>query len=331
MKLQIEQPYVTALVDQFPTLASLSDQLRFGNRAEVGIEQLSLNELAFLHNLYQEAGPKMQARAAQIATLQRALNDDGERFDADHLEALVPAIADYLIHNAIRGWLFRVGGSGRAMSYLITRLDYTPPGEEEAGRVMIEIKANSRGKLAVETITIRGHDVTNKSVAEILAAKGYLKETTELMVAYDEAEARYFEWRGQYGKQFSATGTGIYADDPSASHRSSDWSRKNVVILSSSGGWARLVNDENILSDRTLMLDAAGDFLGKYLRKAGKSARYDNKVEAKVEASRDSIEKGMFTELPVHGYIFMFHLDLHHHLWVHVDDMQPYQYQPELK
>jgi AAA+ superfamily predicted ATPase len=41
--------------------------------------------------------------------------------------------------------------------------------------------------------------------------------------------------------------------------------------------------------------------------------------------------KGLFTELPVHGYILTFHLELHHHVWVHVDDMLPYVYQPELK
>ena len=27
----------------------------------------------------------------------------------------------------------------------------------------------------------------------------------------------------------------------------------------------------------------------------------------------------------------MFHLELHHHLWVHVSDIKPYRYQPELK
>jgi SpoVK/Ycf46/Vps4 family AAA+-type ATPase len=27
----------------------------------------------------------------------------------------------------------------------------------------------------------------------------------------------------------------------------------------------------------------------------------------------------------------MFHLDLHHYLWVHVDDIEPYRYEPELK
>jgi len=29
--------------------------------------------------------------------------------------------------------------------------------------------------------------------------------------------------------------------------------------------------------------------------------------------------------------MLMFHLDLHHYVWVHVDDMLPYAYQPELK
>ena len=331
MKLQIEQPYVDAMMNQFPELGALAEQLRFGNKALVSIEQLSRISLAFLQNLYENAGPNMQARAAQIATLKTALNDEGQRYGADDLEALVAGIADFLINDAIRGWLFHANIAGRPMPYLVTRLDYTPPGEEEAGRIFIEVKANAKGKVAIETITLRGRDLNDKTVSEILAAKGYLKETPKLIAAYDQDVERYFDWRAHYGCQFSGRGTGFYAEDPTASHRNTDWSRKNVVILSSSGGWARLVNDENILTDRTLTLDAAGNFLDKYLRKAGKSMSYDDQVEAKVEASRDTIEKGMFTELPVHGFIFMYHLDLHHHLWVHVDDITPYDYQPELK
>ena len=42
------------------------------------------------------------------------------------------------------------------------------------------------------------------------------------------------------------------------------------------------------------------------------------------------IEHGLFTKIPVHPYLFMFHLDLHHYLWVHVSDMEPYAYQPAL-
>jgi hypothetical protein len=35
--------------------------------------------------------------------------------------------------------------------------------------------------------------------AEILAAKGFLKETEDLIRAYDEITARYFDWRARYG------------------------------------------------------------------------------------------------------------------------------------
>ena len=102
-------------------------------------------------------------------------------------------------------------------------------------------------------------------------------------------------------------------------------------MLSSGGGWARLVNDEEIVKDRILTLDASGDILGKYLRKAGRSNSYNSKVESATESMQADIPRGLFTELPVHGYVLMFHLELHHHLWVHVDDIQPYEYRPQLK
>jgi len=331
MKLQIDRPYVDAMVAQFPELVSLKDQLRFGNKAEVAFNHFSNTELAYLRNLYEDAGPHMQGHVAQISTLQHALNDEGERFQAEELESLLPAIARFLITDAIRGWLFFANIAGKPLPYVITRLDYTPPGEEEAGRIMLELKANSQGKIATENLVIRSKDIVNRTVCEIFIAKGFLKETPDLIRSYDESAERYFQWRAQYGKQFSGKGTGYYAEDPTASHRDRDWTRKKVIVLSSGDGNARLVNDEGVLSDRALSFEGSGDILGKYLCKAGKSDRYNYKVEDAVEASVADMPRGLFTELPVHGFIFMFHLELHHHLWVHVDDIAPYEYQPRLK
>jgi len=331
MKLQIERRYAEPLIDAFPNLAFLKEQLRFGNKAEVLYPQLAANEWRYLHDLYLDADAAMHGQAALLATLHSALHEGGERYEVDQLEMLLPDIARYLIDGVQRGWLFHADAKGRTSAYLITRLDYTPPGEEEAGRILIELKANSRGKIANETLMIRARDIAGKTIAEIFAEKAYLKETPELIAAYDETAGRYFDWRGRYGEQFSGWGTAIYAEDPTASHRSNDWTRRNTVVLSSAGGACRLVNDENILSERALTLDASGDILGKYLRKAGKSMRYDSKAENAMEASKAEIPRGAFTELPVHGYILMFHLELHHHVWAHVDDMQPYQYLPELK
>ncbi len=329
MKLSLEHAHAEGLAEAFSDQAGLREQLRFGHRAEVAIERLSGPALDWLEARFNEGGPESRARAAQLATLRRVLADEGPRFDPDDLESLVPALARYLAEAARRGWLFSAQVTGRPLAWVVTRLDYTPPSDDETGKVYIEIKANSRARMATRTIRIGATDIANRTVAGILAAMGYVRETPELLAAYDEAAGRYFDWRARYGEQFSGRGTGIYAENPNATHRDSDWSRKDVVVLSSSGGEARLVNDEGILGERVTTLDASGDILGKYLRKAAKSLRY--KADDAVEATRDGLPTGLFTELPVHFYLLMFHLDLHHYVWVHVDDMSPYRYQPELK
>ncbi|BBP04733.1 hypothetical protein TPL01_31510 [Sulfuriferula plumbiphila] len=329
MNLQIEWPYIEAMITEFPCLAPLQDQLRFGNKVTMPFNQLSGIELGFLGNLYREAGPAMRTRAAQLATLQRAFDGQGTRFGPDDdLEMLMPAIACYLATDAMRGWLLRVNVSDKPLAYVVTRLDYIASSNDETGKVVLELRANAKGTLATSAFRISAADIVGKTVAEMIAAKGYVRESAELIGAYDDSVARYFDWRGQYGAQFSAQGTGFYAEDPAATHRDTDWSRKDVVVLSS-GGVTRLVNDEGILSARTTTLEATGDILGPYLRRAAKSNQYN--AEEAIGESRAAMPRGLFTQLPVHPYIFMFHLDLHHYLWVHVDDIAPYEYQPALK
>src|SRR6266542_2592080 len=173
MKLQIERPYFEAMVASFPGLASLNEQLRFGDRVEVAFSQLTDVELGFLRELYSQAGPDMQVRSAQIVTLQRAFS---------------------------------------------------------------ELKANAKGTITSTTLRISASDIVGKTVPEIFAAKGFLKETPELIAAYDDTESRYFAWRARYGHQFSGSGTGFFTEDPNSSHRDTDWSRKDVDVLSSGGG-----------------------------------------------------------------------------------------------
>ena len=329
MKLVIERPHVEALVQAFPALAAIGSQLRFGNRAEVLLEQLELAHLDFLHARYLEAGPGWTARAAQLATLRGAVATGGRRYEEGSIEQLVPELAAFLIEDGIKGWLYQFNAAGKPLAWLVSRIDFAPAGENETGRVLVELKANSMARIVSRTLTLYERDIIGRTLAEVLIGKGYLKETPELFAAYSASSERFYQWRADYGRQFAAGGTGIFAEDPTATHRSSDWARKDLVVLSSGGGKARLVNDEEILSERALQLDTPGDLLAKYQRKAGRSMKYDEKVEKVVEQL--AIPEGMFSELPVHGYMLMFHLELHHHLWVHVDDMLPYEYQPALK
>jgi len=331
MKFILDKPFVEAMISEFKELTFLTDQLRFGYRAEVTFEQLAREHIAHLQQLYLAAGKSMAPQAALVATLLQATDYQGRRFQEGELEFLLPEIVSYLSDETEKGWLFKVNNEGKPLPWLITRIDYTPPGEEETGRILVELKANAMAKVAVQSLTILERDIKDKTLAEIFIAKGYLKETKEMLAQYEESSERYFSWRSDSGEQFVAQGTGIFAEDPTASHRTTDWNRKNRVVLSSSGDKARLVNDETILHNRELTLQLPGQVLSKYLRKAGRSNNYNEKVEKQAEQVADTLQPGLFTEVPVHGYILMFHLELHHHLWVHVDDMAPYQYQPELK
>ena len=97
MKLHIERAHIEALIGQFPRLADLREQLRFGNRVEVAFNQLQADELEALIARYRQGGVFLRAQAAQLHTLRQALASGGPIFDPDNLELLVPALARYLM------------------------------------------------------------------------------------------------------------------------------------------------------------------------------------------------------------------------------------------
>ncbi|MBI5927342.1 MAG: ATP-binding protein [Aquabacterium sp.] len=330
MKLQLDRPDVLALTDRFPELDGLQTQLRFGHRIELRSRSLPLEALEFLARLYEEAGVVLAGRAAQLRALVAAQRCETQRFkQGDSLEAVLPALVRYLAEGAERGWLFAANMDGKPLAWVPTRIDYVQGSSEELGKVMVELKAHARANLISQSLRITEGDLPGHTIAEILAAKGLLKETPALLAAYDTSAARYFEWRGRYGTQFSGEGMGFIAEDPTATHRDTDWSRKDQVVLSASGGAARLVNDEGILPPRGVGLESPGDILGPYLRRAAKSSDFD--YEEEVKALDASLPAHLFKALPVQAYLFLFHLELHQHLWVHADDVELYRYQPELK
>ncbi|MCE4556790.1 ATP-binding protein [Roseateles cellulosilyticus] len=347
MKLQLDRPHVQALAQAFPELQSLEDQLRFGHRIEVASGLLSVPALEMLAQLYADAGAALSGRAAQLRALVVALRAEaGEpRFGpGSDIEALLPAVLTHLTKPLAdggtgRGWLFAANTLGKPLAWVPTRVDFVPGGSEENAKLMIELKAHA--KLGILTQTLRlaeadlrgGRDDAGATVAELLAAKGWLKETPELLAACDATAARYVEWRGRYGGLFNGSGIGFHAEDPNATHRDTDWSRKDQIVLAAGGGTARLVNDEGVLPPRGAMLDAPGDVLGPYLRKCAKSSDFNFEAEAQALQARLQAlgPQAPFTQLPVHAYLFMFHLELHQHLWVHVDDIEPHVFDAGLK
>jgi hypothetical protein len=330
MKLHLDRPDVLALAERFPELGGLQDQLRFGHRIELRSRTLPLDALVFLAELYEQAGAALAGRAAQLRGLVDAMRSNGVRFgEKDALEGVLPALVQYLMQGTSRGWLFATNMDGKPLAWVPTRIDFVPGSSEEMGKVLVELKANARASLVSQSLRITEGDMKGRTIAEILAAKGFLKETPDLLAAYDASAERYFAWRGRYGHQFAGGGTGFIAEDPTSTHRDIDWTRKDQVVLSASGGQARMVNDESILPPRSTGLESPGDILAPYLKRCSKSSDYD--FEETCKTLQAEMPPQLFKTLPVHAYLFLFHLELHQHLWVHADDIEPYAYQPELK
>jgi len=330
MKLQLDRPDVLALAERFPELDGLHEHLRFGHRIELRSRTLPIDALEFLAKLYEDAGAALTGRAAQLRGLLVALRCDAPRFKAgDSLEGVLPALVRYMMQGTSRGWLFAANMDGKPLAWVPTRIDYVQGSSEELGKIMVELKAYARANLVSHSMRITEGDLPGHTIAELLAAKGFLKETPELLTAYDISAERYFAWRPGYGTQFAGEGMGFIAEDPTATHRDVDWTRKDQVVLSASGGSARLVNDEGILPPRASGLESPGDILAPYLRRAAKSSDFD--FEDEVKELNEQMPPQLFKALPVQAYLFLFHLELHQHLWVHVDDIAPYVYQPDLK
>lgn len=332
MKLRIERSHAHTLAAEFPELAVLTDQLRFGTHAEIRLQQLAPGVLDRLGQLWQDGGANQNRRAAQLHSLRKVLHDDvGERFTAETLEQVVPAFVNYIAADARQGWLFSADTDGQPLAWCPTRIDYTPASNDETDKVFIELKANAKAGVIMQTIRLAGGDVKGRSVPGLLLSRGLVRESPALLAAYETTVQRYFDWRAQNGAQFTGRGTAYHAIDPTATHRDADWMRKDLVILSAQGLAARLVNDEAVLQQRNPSLETPGEVLSNYLSKAAKSSHYD--AEEAVKALHVELQQrpGLFKRLPVHPLILMFHLELHHHVWVHVNDLEPYVYQPQLK
>lgn len=328
MKIHLDKALATRVLDRIPAWRALGEQLRLGPRLELPLEQLDAGSLDTLIEVVREQAPPA-ARLAFLEALRPVFADDGPVFGEDQLEDLLPALLGRLGHGP-HGWLFQLDAGGRMTPWLVSRIDFTPAGSEERARLVIDLKANSCGKLAHQNLFIGERDL-GLPLARVLATKGFVFETAALVAAFEEDLARYHDWRGRSAEQFCGQGLGILAEDPTASHRPGDHQRKRRVVLSTSGQPARLVNDEAILQDRDPTLALSGDLLAQLLKRCERNAVLDRKVEQALERQLEALPEGMFTRLPIHPYLLMYHLELHHHLWVHVSHLAPYRYQPELK
>jgi hypothetical protein len=224
------------------------------------------------------------------------------------LDQLVPGLAAYLSRDAIDGWLYRRNKDGTLLPWLVQRLRFVQP-DQGMPYVVVDMLANTmqssnsertdyhqRRSGMTTALVINRHDIVNRTIPELLAEFGFYKECAEFKREYERHAQRFLQFQPRFGAQFVVTKAAFVAD-----------AKGNPELTRIVDGVSvKCINDEETLERRFEMTSDA-DFW------------------------RDAGVATGFEKIPLHCYVHLFHLEWHQNIWVHVQHMTEYRYQPELR
>lgn len=225
------------------------------------------------------------------------------------IEVLLNGLIAYFKRDAIDGWIYKRSKDGVLIPWLIHSMRYVVP-VEATPYVVISLLANtlmSANKEASDdyrqrrsgmstVIVIDANDIVNRTIPQLLTELGYFKECQEFKQEYEAQRKKFLAMQRRFGEQFNVRHAGYIPITKGTPE----------MFRFREGQLVRCVNDEEIL-DRRFETNADADFW----REAGAETAFD--------------------EVPLHCYLYMFNLETHRNLWVHVDYIEPYRYNPGLR
>jgi hypothetical protein len=303
VRLDLTKDCAEAFVSQLPkghkVRIVLDEILRFGAK-NISVDT-GYFEVSDLKKLYAVA--KKQAQRGLMMLLSQLIDilNNVEEAPVLNLKTLDAALIKYFTDHQINGWVYTYGLDGMPVPFLIKSIRYIEDrgmyGSKPNPHVEIKLVANGRNEKNSKTdINIFKDDLFRKSIPQILTAKKLFVETKELMAMYNEHVAKFHKLQPRFSQQFIAKGTSI-EDSEYENH----WRREEVV--ENNFGF-KCVNDEEI-ADRDFEYNCDNEFWTK--------RKYTG-----------------FDIMPFHCYMYMFNLETHQQVWVHVANVEPYVYSPEL-
>jgi hypothetical protein len=309
MDFEIPEPLIHALLGVIESGSPLAKQLNehgvcHGNM----IVSSRLFDADALNTLYSLSKTRNErALMFQMMALDNIYNAPQAR-TIPSLDKLVPGLVAYLARDAIDGWLYRRNKDGTLLPWLVHRLRYVEP-DQGMPYVVVDMLANTmqssnsertdhhqRRSGMTTALVINRNDIVNRTIPELLAEFGFYKECAEFKQEYDEHARRFLRFQPRFGAQFVVTKAAF------------TMGAKGTAELTrlADGVSAKCVNDEETLERRFEMVSDAD-----FWRDAGVSAGFE--------------------KIPLHCYVYLFHLEWHQNIWVHVQHMAEYRYQPDLR
>jgi hypothetical protein len=224
------------------------------------------------------------------------------------LDALAGGLIAYFSRDVIDGWLYHRNKDGVLLPWLIHGVRQVVP-DQGSPLVIIDLLANTMQSAHAESsnhqmlrsgmtnaIVIYRHEIVNRTIPELLAEFGYFKECPEFKQEYETHAQRFLKFQSRFGAQFVVDKTAFLIDDK----------RQLELVKIKEGITAKCINDEETLDRRFEMM-------------------VDNQFWRDVGVSEG------FEKLPLHCYVYLFHLEWHCNIWAHVQNMVEYRYQPDLR
>lgn len=227
-----------------------------------------------------------------------------------NLELLPRMLALYLLEDAIDGWVYLEVAGGRHVAFVVEDIEYHPPHRDSPAFVIMDLKANVmefNGEdrhddgIEHEKIYFYRDDIVKRPVAEILLNKGIRKETEELKKEYTESLELFQQYQPKFAQQFLCSGVSLNARETN-----NWWQGKSKCYELTLYQPTKMVNDEGILK-RKYTLACSSYFWEGYKPSTA------------------------FSTIPIHPYILFYDLTRHVYCWMHVQDCQPYVYDPSLR
>jgi hypothetical protein len=224
------------------------------------------------------------------------------------LDQLVPGLVAYLSRDVIDGWLYRRGKDGTLLPWLVHGMRFVEP-EQGMPYVVVDMLANTMQSANSEltdyhmrrsgmttALVINRHDIVERTIPELLAEFGFYKECAEFKHEYERHAQRFLQFQPRFGAQYTIEKAAYTVEV------------KGAVELARivDGVTAKCVNDEELLE-----------------------RRFDRSADAAFWRNAGIV--GGFEQIPLHCYVYLFHLEWHRNIWVHVEHMSEYRYQPELR
>tara|TARA_R110002049_G_scaffold154628_9_gene319265 strand:+ start:76 stop:1707 length:1632 start_codon:yes stop_codon:yes gene_type:complete len=310
MDFEIPETLANKLLDCVDAASPLGRRLAqtgiYHGRSVVPSRLFDVSDLEAFHALCEHEGE--HATMLQISALRR-IRSEPAGIAVDDLEVFIPALVAYLFKDVRDGWLYRRNKDGVMLPWLVSYVRLFNP-EQGSPYVIVGLMANtiwsahnevsddpmSRHGGMTNAIVFYKHDLQGKTVPDLLAERGYFKETDELRRDYQAHEDRFLAMQPAFGEQFACRNAMFLARGP----------QHTEFMKMPRGKVAKCVNDEGVL-ERSFDLNADTSFW----RELGIPVGFDR--------------------VPLHCYLYLFHLELHRNVWVHVQNLERYEYKPELR